>query len=299
MSHKGRVLHQIAGRMVSYNGLSCLYPWILFFHTSLSRYFLHFVVTNVQCLCPPLPRALNQHTTLQSICCPVRVRSLYTTTAASAAGLLDLVAIRKLSWSWILAWFLGFFFVPDTNISFVCGQDYEQRSNFKGLFTHAVKRSPVATSEKWSIRFVAALLDDNTWIFFQVPPGEKGSKRWIMQLMSDLYSGCLNLRPYKFFIHFVHCKRILSSWDLLGWVIMCFFYFFLLLLSAWSQVWSASSSSTARMSRPISMTPWRWWLSPSRSCLRRRISQNPREDAWAIPTSGKRALCLNGERGTR
>ena len=112
---------------------------------------------------------------------------------------------------------------------------------------------------------------------------------WIMQLKSDLYPGCLNWRPYKFFIHYVHCKRILRGCSWLGSVIVfCSF-------SAWSQVWSASSSSTGRMSQRTSMMRWLWWLSPSRSSLRRRISQNPREAAWATPTSGKRGRSLNGE----
>lgn len=112
---------------------------------------------------------------------------------------------------------------------------------------------------------------------------------WIMQPMSDLYPGCLNWRPYKFFIHSVHCKRILRGCSRLRSVIV------FCSLSAWSQVWSASSSSTGRMSQPTSMMRWLWSLSPSRSSLRRRISQNPREAAWATPTSGKQGRSLNGE----
>lgn len=152
-----------------------------------------------------------------------------------------------------------------------------------------MKRLSVVTSEKWSIYSAAS---SHKWqdvdIFWVIFPEINRQRRWIMQLMSDLYSGCLNWRPYKFLFHFVHCKRILRgcSW-LRSVIIFC--------MSAWSQVWSASSSSTGRMSRPISMTRWLWWLSPSRSSLRRRISQSPREDVWATPTSGKQGRSLNGK----
>lgn len=114
-------------------------------------------------------------------------------------------------------------------------------------------------------------------------------RRWIVQLMSDLYSGCLNWRPYKFFSTLCIAKGSREAIVYSGqW---------LSLLLTWSQVWLASSLPMGRMSQPISMMQLLWWRSPSRSCLRKRISQSLREDVWATPISGKQDPSSNGKLG--
>lgn len=63
------------------------------------------------------------------------------------------------------------------------------------------------------------------------------------------------------------------------------------------QACSAFSLSMARTSLRTSTTPWLWWPSPSRSSLRRRISQSLHEVVLAIQTSGRLAHSSNGEAG--
>lgn len=68
----------------------------------------------------------------------------------------------------------------------------------------------VALSHKWQ----------DVDIFLVIFPENNRRRRWIMQLMSDLYSGCLNWMPYKFLFHSVHCKRILGGCSWLRSVIL-------------------------------------------------------------------------------
>lgn len=74
MNYKGRVLH-ITDRMVSYNSLSCLCSWILFFHTSVSQYFITLWSQTSSVSHPPVsPGHSNTTDPLQSVCCPVHVQ---------------------------------------------------------------------------------------------------------------------------------------------------------------------------------------------------------------------------------
>lgn len=102
MNYKGRVLQQITDRMVSYNSLSCIYSWI--FHTSPSQYFITLWSQTLSVL-PPV------HSDTTNPCKAFVVLSM----SKSLPPPLQLLpgvcktdgpgCIRKLSWSWIVAWF--------------------------------------------------------------------------------------------------------------------------------------------------------------------------------------------------
>lgn len=102
MNYEGRLLQQITDRMVSYNSLSCLCYWI-------SAQVFH----NILSLCGHKRRASSPPGTLTQptpaerlLSCPCPVS--FTSTCGfyqESARLRDLVAIRKLSWSWIVARF--------------------------------------------------------------------------------------------------------------------------------------------------------------------------------------------------
>lgn len=202
MNYKRRLLQQITDRMVSYNSLSCLYPWIYFFFTSLSQYFT---------LCGHKRRA-SLHTV--NTANPRRafvvlsVSSLFHLHCSSSQGRAtptDLVAIRKLSWSWIVAWF-KFSFVGN----FLCSWHKWCFAWVDSQFLVNRAKNPTSRDSlhmlskkvnRGNIRDPFILLPRHTnstmrlyFVFLEIIR----HWRWIMQLMSDLYSGCLNWQPYKF-----------------------------------------------------------------------------------------------------
>lgn len=106
MNYKGRVLQRVTDRVVSYKNLFSLCPWL--FCTSLSQYFITFWS---QTLSVFPPGTLTQPTPESSLFIYFFVLSmsylihLHCRVFQESARLMDLIAIRKLSWSWIVAWF--------------------------------------------------------------------------------------------------------------------------------------------------------------------------------------------------
>lgn len=166
MNYKGRVLQQITDRMVSHNSLFLSVPG---FFTQVSQYFITFwsQISSVFS-----PGTLTHPTPAECLLsCPCPVSS--TSTAASSRSL-------QHWWTWLqsenlaeVGLFFGLYFGlmvllfdANTNNAFLVlcvipktwfGPE-KKRSNFKGLFTHAVERSSVAPSDKSSIYFCCHIL---------------------------------------------------------------------------------------------------------------------------------------------
>lgn len=206
MNYKRRLLQQITDRMVSYNSLSCLYPWIFFFFTSLSQYFT---------LCGHKRRAslhtvnTANHRRAFVVLSVSSLFHLHCSSSQERATPTDLVAIRKLSWSWIVAWF-KFRFVGNFlcswhkwRFAWVDSQLLVNRAKNPTSrdSLHMLSKKVNRGNIRETIHSSCCLVTQTTrcgCIFWVIFLDINRQWRWIMQLMSDLYSGCLNWQPYKF-----------------------------------------------------------------------------------------------------
>lgn len=96
------------------------------------------------------------------------------------------------------------------------------QSNFKGLFTHAVKKVNRGSIRKM-IRHCVAFYAKQSHFLCSCFPGKNRQWGRIMPLMSDLYSGCLNWRPYKFLFTLCIAKGSRVALAGSGWWLWGFF----------------------------------------------------------------------------
>ncbi len=151
MNHKGRLLHQITDRMVSYNSL--FLSLFLDFSHKVSHSIISLLWSQMWSVCPPAGHSKhNQPPAERLLSCPCPVSS--TSTAASSRSLQGW-------WTWLqsenlaevgllFGLYLGLmaFCLFLTQILCLCWSPNceagrakkKKRSNFKGLFTHAVKK---------------------------------------------------------------------------------------------------------------------------------------------------------------